>query len=324
VRTTKNKVAFLVAGLHRLEAARQLGWKTIHCYVIAGDEAEVHPWQIAENLQRAELTVLERAECIDELRDVIDQYAKVKQVAPPGGRQPRDTGINKTAMVHGLTKEEVRRAKLIVGISPQAKALAKELGLDDNQDALLKIARMPTGRAQIEQARAIYDMKSVARLRRVAEVVGEHPDAAAEIAEIEFEIDSKENKLAKLNEQVASRRKRIREIEDALIDQRVDVASMAVVSPRLALTEEADSPCSAKNETTPTMAVEGDQDSAFTNLVTAWVGAEEFRQAWDRAPEIVRAQFIADVLEGEHNEVQQSQFQADRRAAQEQRQRRRS
>ena len=93
VRTNKEEV-ILVSGLHRLEAARRLGWKSISCFTISDDTIGARLWKIAENLYRAELTVLERAEHIDELRALILQKAKAKakvgQVAPPrGGAQPR-------------------------------------------------------------------------------------------------------------------------------------------------------------------------------------------------------------------------------------------
>ena len=62
------------------------------------------------------------------------------QVAPPGGRQPKDIGIKKAARALGLTREEVRRAKAIAGIIAEAKAQARELGLDE--------IRMPFFRSQ--------------------------------------------------------------------------------------------------------------------------------------------------------------------------------
>ena len=80
VREQKNQV-ILVAGLHRFEAVRQLGWDAIPCFTIEGDETESRPWEIAENLYRAELTALQRAEHIDELRVLIQQKSK-------GGKMP--------------------------------------------------------------------------------------------------------------------------------------------------------------------------------------------------------------------------------------------
>ena len=53
----------------------------------------------------------------------------------------------------GLTRERVRRSKVIAGISPEAKAAAKAAHLGDNQAALLEIAKQPSLEAQVEKVR---------------------------------------------------------------------------------------------------------------------------------------------------------------------------
>ena len=50
----------LVAGRHRLEACRRLGFQLVDCAVFAGTETEARLWEIAENLHRADLTDDER------------------------------------------------------------------------------------------------------------------------------------------------------------------------------------------------------------------------------------------------------------------------
>ena len=52
----------LVTGRHRLEAAKSLGWSHIPCIVMDSDKIERQQWAIAENLHRAGLTRLQRAE----------------------------------------------------------------------------------------------------------------------------------------------------------------------------------------------------------------------------------------------------------------------
>src|SRR6516165_9788166 len=49
----------LIAGAHRLQAVKNLGWSAIAVREFDGDEREARMWEIAENLHRAELTVLE-------------------------------------------------------------------------------------------------------------------------------------------------------------------------------------------------------------------------------------------------------------------------
>src|ERR1700729_4150442 len=49
-------VPVLVAGLHRLEAVKLLGWEDIDAFVVAGDDKDARLWEIAENLHRKDLT----------------------------------------------------------------------------------------------------------------------------------------------------------------------------------------------------------------------------------------------------------------------------
>jgi ParB/RepB/Spo0J family partition protein len=60
----------LVAGLHRLKAATTLGWKHIDAFIMEGTQTDARIWQLMENLYRAELTPLQRAEHVAELGPV--------------------------------------------------------------------------------------------------------------------------------------------------------------------------------------------------------------------------------------------------------------
>jgi ParB-like chromosome segregation protein Spo0J len=148
---------FLSAGLYRLEAAKKLGWEYIDAFVMEGTKADARMWQLMENLYRADLTALQRAEHVTELVQGVLQGAEGVQVAPPGGQQPHDRGIKKAAKALGFTRDEVRRSLKIDGICEAAKTKAKELGLDDNQSALLKIAEEDGKEAQLG---LVEDIKS--------------------------------------------------------------------------------------------------------------------------------------------------------------------
>ena len=56
----------LVAGRHRLAACIELGIKQIAVVVETSSELDARLWEIAENLHRAELTTLERAEHVSQ------------------------------------------------------------------------------------------------------------------------------------------------------------------------------------------------------------------------------------------------------------------
>ncbi len=153
------KVPVLVAGQHRLEAAKMLGWKRISAVYLDGNKRDARLWEIAENLHRSELPALERAELVCEWADLIDARHEAGQLAQPGGRQPKDKGISKTARRLNLSREKIRRSQVIAGISAKAKAKAKELGLDDHQAALLKIAKEPTVEKQIAKVMELAPKK---------------------------------------------------------------------------------------------------------------------------------------------------------------------
>ena len=170
VRWVDNQI-MLVTGRHRLEGAKVLGWQDTESEFIAGDDIDVQLWEIAENLFRAELTVLERAEHVAKYVELI--ALKVGQADHPvaGGNQPSDKGISKAARELPIAakseearRKEIERALKVNAITPEAKAAAKTTGLDDNRSALLKIAKEPTAELQVKKANELGAGKASKRL----------------------------------------------------------------------------------------------------------------------------------------------------------------
>jgi hypothetical protein len=62
--------------------------------------------------------------------------------------QPHDTGKSAVARELGITREEVQRAQTIASLPKEVKAKAVDLGMADNQSALLEAAKAPTPKAQ--------------------------------------------------------------------------------------------------------------------------------------------------------------------------------
>ncbi len=162
----------LVVGGHRLEAARQLGWTKIDAVVLAGDadDREVRLWEIAENLDRSELTQLERKEHIAEWVRLTDETQKgiLSQVAKeiPKGRGQPEGGINAAARVLGVDKDEAYRSNKVAALAPEAKQVARDLHLDDNQAALLKAAREPSAEQQVARLRGLAEANEKAKQDR--------------------------------------------------------------------------------------------------------------------------------------------------------------
>lgn len=123
----------LVAGRHRIEACRKLGREHIPAIICSMTNAEARMWEIAENLHRAELTKLERAEQIEEWRELVSQFATPSQ--------PAERGVRKTAEALGVSTREVERAEKIASITPEAKEAAQEAGFADHQSKLLEVAK---------------------------------------------------------------------------------------------------------------------------------------------------------------------------------------
>ena len=141
----------LIAGRHRLEALRSLGKDRIPANVVKMDDDEARMWEISENLHRAELTALERAEQIAEYAELAKKKRKDQgaQVAHPDKRY-EERGDSAAARDLGLTRREVQRSDKIAGLTAEAKEAAREVGIDNNQSKLLEAAKaVPEQQAEI-------------------------------------------------------------------------------------------------------------------------------------------------------------------------------
>jgi ParB/RepB/Spo0J family partition protein len=152
----------LVAGLHRVEAAKALGWESIPALLMVGGGNDHRRWQIEENLIRADLIALDRAEAIADWVRLIEPSVSGQNVQQSPGRPTG--GIAQAARslpVPGPTEEArrkvVERAIKIDRISDEAKAMARAFGIADKQSALIAVARKPTEATQIAKVRELAD-----------------------------------------------------------------------------------------------------------------------------------------------------------------------
>jgi ParB family chromosome partitioning protein len=136
----------LVYGLHRLWAAREvLEWDRIDCRIIEGDDRHARLVEISENVHRAELTALEEAEQVAEWIRLVEELQQEisGQSAQKFGPGRPEGGLSAAAREIGVNRDAARRAQAIDRLSAEAKATARDLGLADNQAALLKAAKSP-------------------------------------------------------------------------------------------------------------------------------------------------------------------------------------
>ena len=264
------QVLTLVAGLVRLKAAKTLGWEYIDAFVMQGTATDARRWQLMENLYRGDLTALQHAEHVAELVQRVLEDAKEVQLAPPGGQQPHDRGIKKAVKELGFTRDEIRRSLDIAGISEEAKTKAKELGLDHNQSALVKIAKGDGTDAQLG----------------IIEEINSGKISGSKSAD-------KPNPKKKKSNKGASRDASGTEEQEQEDEQAQEQDQEEVASPSLAPeNEDSDSDWGAVDET------DNLDDSTEKNRLFA-----ELKAAWDKAPKSVRKRFVRKILHLDPNDM---------------------
>ena len=154
--------------------------------------------------------------------------ARKGKLPPPGGLQPKDAGIKKTAKALGVTREDVLRAKAIAGIPPKVKAAAIAAELHNNQRALLQIARAPTPSAQFK---VIEEMIERRRAERESQTTAAKAKAAREIAALEADLAKDKRTRATLKAKVASTHQRLRDLKDAPPEDEGDFVASPPTAP---------------------------------------------------------------------------------------------
>lgn len=149
----------LVAGLHRLEACRLLGWKSINVEVINKEQVYLTLTEIDENLLRNELTILEKSEHVRE-RDLIleglgmraksgfngnrftakKDFSLIVEVGSDTMTPPKTTET--IALEMGISERTLQRYKQIgEDLTNEAKEIVKGTPIENSTTSLLEIAK---------------------------------------------------------------------------------------------------------------------------------------------------------------------------------------
>ncbi len=175
----------LIAGETRLRAAKSLGWEKIDAIEAKVDDIEAAMIEIAENLHRADLTALERAEQVAEWVRLAEERGQSKLSQPEtvsrGGRG-KEGGVRAAARELNVGKDEAHRAVKIAALAPEAKEAAIAAGLDKNQSALLDAAKAETPDAQVARIVEIQKRKETRKDLDAATDAVVKKDAAADLA----------------------------------------------------------------------------------------------------------------------------------------------
>lgn len=172
----KNKGATpysLVAGLHRYSGAKLLGWEKIDTVVVKADAREAQMIEIAENLFHNDLSVIDRATFVQTYRELWEaEHGEIKAGRPEKNRSnlplfPEGGFAQHVADRLGFSKDMVKRLDRIARhLHPELKAALRETAVADNQQTLLKLAKLEPAmqrRAAIGW-RETGDIKQVFRL----------------------------------------------------------------------------------------------------------------------------------------------------------------
>ena len=153
----------LIAGLHRIEAAKLLGWKAIPAHVLRVSDTEADLLECDENLIRADLTVLERAEHY--LRRKL-LYERLHPDTRNGGWRGNGHtgGLSRTTKLafcldaghktHRSSRTIQRLVQIAKTLCPEAKELLRNTEWATNQMKLSKLAKLPSG-IQVAVARKV-------------------------------------------------------------------------------------------------------------------------------------------------------------------------
>lgn len=135
----------LVAGRHRYEAARKLGWGHIPVIVRDLDEVEAILVRIDENLVRNDLTVLERAEALAKRKEL---YTAAQQ---GDWGEDRQLGYSATtAQALGVDQRTIQRYLQIAGLDEEVKASLAGHPLADSVADLTALSRLdPLHQAEV-------------------------------------------------------------------------------------------------------------------------------------------------------------------------------
>ena len=184
----------LVAGLHRLEACKKLGWTEIPCNVIKEDDAELA--EIDENLIRNELTTLERGELLARRKEIYEErHPETKAVNEKGG-PGRGNKTNEmispvltpafaadTAAKTGLTPRSIQQeVQIAKNIAPEVKESIRETPIADRKTDLLQLARM-----EPQQQKQIVSQVSSGAAKTISQAVKQQAESDPELKRIDRE-----------------------------------------------------------------------------------------------------------------------------------------
>ena len=110
----------LVAGLHRLEAAKRLGWTEVECNVCTLDALQTELAEIDENVVRTELSVIEYGELLERRKEIYESlHPETKAGQAQAAGMNRAIGNNISDKMSVTLKSFAQDTADKLGVSPR-------------------------------------------------------------------------------------------------------------------------------------------------------------------------------------------------------------
>ncbi len=178
----------LVSGLHRLEACRMLGWDTIPCRTVDYDGLEAELAEIDENLMRADLTVLERAEHLKRRKEIYEaRYSEAKAGVRRAYGMHQALGHDVDEIISPTYAEDAaaklnttprtvqHEVQIATAILPEVRDAIRDTEVADCKTDLLLLARMDADHqravADVIRTDSVTGVKEAQRQLNTAHVV---------------------------------------------------------------------------------------------------------------------------------------------------------
>ena len=153
----------LIAGLHRLEAVKLLGWTEIECTVSDADGLQAELAEIDENFVRAGLSHRELGDLLLRRKELYEAIHPETRQGQRNGQTAKNDNLTvlaakpfseDTADKLGISKRTVERlVQTAANLTPEAKKTIRDAGDKITKGAALKISRLPPD--QQEEAAAV-------------------------------------------------------------------------------------------------------------------------------------------------------------------------
>ncbi len=162
----------LIAGLHRLEAARRLGWKEVECSVSSLDGLQAELAEIDENIIRSGLSPVEYGEILLRRKEIYEalhpetknggdrRSGKIRSAKCTSDSESSRSFVDDTAEKLGVNPCTVRRQiQTARNLTPEAKKIIKESETKLSKKAALKLSRLEP--EQQKEAAALLAAKEI-------------------------------------------------------------------------------------------------------------------------------------------------------------------